>query len=167
MLQFKKFGDHHPGQLFSLLYRSYADYLKADPGRQAAWPADWKQYDQDVFAYPDTVGKCGFVTWLDNQIIGFASWDPRQFPALGIIGHNCIVPEFRGNTFGKQQIAEILHRFQIAGFQVAQVTTNAHPFFVPAQRMYQACGFREVNRRIIPADPPYPVIDYELALGNS
>ena len=44
------------------------------------------------------------------------------------------------------QIEEVLRRFRVWGFRKAIVTTGDDPFFQPAQRMYEACGFVEVAR---------------------
>ena len=38
------------------------------------------------------------------------------------IGHNCILPKFRGNGYGKQQIIEILTRLQ--GKRIKKVVTS-------------------------------------------
>jgi hypothetical protein len=46
-----------------------------------------------VFGYPDTVGKCGFITALNQQVIGFSSWDHRRFP-VGMMVYNCIYRSF-------------------------------------------------------------------------
>lgn len=101
------------------------------------------------------------MTCIDGRIAGFASWDPRQTPEYGIVGHNCILPEFRGKGLGKAQVLEILRRFQGFGIRKAKATTCDHPFFVPAQRTYVACGFRELRRVPWPRDPGYRVIEYE------
>jgi hypothetical protein len=45
--------------------------------------------------------------------------------------------------------------------ETALVTTCDHPFFVPARRMYQACGFHEVRRVPWDRDPGRTIIEYE------
>lgn len=92
---------------------------------------------------------------------GFGSYDPRGKPEYGVIGHNCILPEFRGKGLGKQQIQEIFRRFQTIGIRTAKVSTNDHPFFVPAQWMYTASGFREVRRIPWDRNPRLSLIEYE------
>ena len=164
MIEFASFREHSKGLLVSLLSQSYADYFQYDPECKKVWQKDWKGYDSDVFQYPDTVGACGFVTSLEGRAIGFASWDPRQLPEIGIIGHNCILPSFRGNSYGKRQIVKALDILKEKGCRTVCVTTGEHFFFRPAQQMYISCGFREVKRSI--ADPPakFGTIDYELPL---
>lgn len=72
---------------------------------------------------------CVFISILNDEPIGMASWDPRQVPEVGIIGYNCILPEYQGKGFGKTQIQEILKRLKNQGFEKALVTTGEHPFF--------------------------------------
>lgn len=161
MLSFTALTQYKPGIVFSLLSQSYAAYLATDPRASESWPSAWEAYDRDVFRFPDTVGACGFVTCLDDSPIGFASWDPRSSPQVGIIGHNCILPAFRGNGYGKTQIRRVLAILQERGFIRVRVTTGEHPFFAPAQRMYRACGFHEIQRGYGDFHSAFRTIDYE------
>ena len=145
-LLFSPFVQHKQGTILSLLSQSYATYLALDSQAAQVWPADWAAYDREVFCFPDTVGACGFVTSLGAQAIGFASWDPRGFPDYGVIGHNCILPAFQGQGYGTVQIRRVLCILRARGFEQARVSTGEHPFFRPAQRMYEACSFCEVGR---------------------
>ncbi len=151
------------GTIACILQRSYAELLATEPFWQSEC-AGWDQYDKDVFTYPLTIGASLFLTRVDGHIIGFASWDRRRQPECGIIGHNCILPEFRGRGFGRLQIAEVLRQFQVLGIRRATVTTNDHPYFMPAQRMYAACGFREIRRRPWENNPTMMLIEYEKGL---
>jgi GNAT superfamily N-acetyltransferase len=166
MLTFTSFARHEPGIIFSLLSQSYAAYLEHDPLAAEKWPASWQAYDRDVFFFPDTIGTCGFITCLEDRAIGFASWDPRGFPEVGIIGHNCILPAFQGNGYGKTQIRRVLASLKARGFQRARVTTGEHTFFAPAQRIYQACGFREIQRGCGDPHLAFRTIDYECILSD-
>jgi GNAT superfamily N-acetyltransferase len=158
--------DQKQGTIASLLKQSYADVVKSDPSFWEPEKMNWEQYDQDVFEQPQTVGACIFLTRLDGRTVGFGSWDPRQRPRFGIIGHNCILPEFRGKGLGKRQIQEILRRFREMSIETAKVSTNDQPFFVPAQRVYAACGFREVRRIPWNRDPGQRMIEYEMEIGQ-
>jgi len=158
--------EREPGIIDWLLNQSYAEIVEAEPEFWEPEKENWEQSDRDVFENPDTVGACTFLSWSGTDIAGFFSFDPRPQPAYGVIGHNCILPEYRGQGFGQQQICEILRRFRETGIRQARVSTNDHPFFVPAQRMYAACGFREVKR--IPWDRDFNqrMIHYEIELDN-
>ena len=153
--------DEKRGIIASLLRLAYAELVKIDPALWESEQSRWTQYDDEVFGQPRTVGACVFLTRVDGRIVGFGSWDPRQEPRFGIIGHNCILPEFRGRGLGRQQIKEILRRFCEMRIETAKVSTRDHPFFVPAQRMYEACGFREVRRIPSGCDPRQKTIEYE------
>mgnify|MGYP003592986894 CR=1 FL=1 len=165
-LRFTSPHEQQPGAIASLLKRSYANLAESDPKRWAPEIMKWEDFDAEVFQHPDTIGSCVFLSWFGDQLVGFGSYDPRQQPAFGVVGHNCILPEFRGRGFGEEQILEILRRLQSRGIRKAKVSTGAHPFFVPAQRMYIACGFRETRRVPSDIDPSESVIEYEMELAN-
>lgn len=158
MLKFSQTTGYEPGIIFSLLSRSFAEVLDEMLKEKV------KQYERDVFENPDTVGACVFISTLNGKPVGMASWDPRQGPELGIIGWICILPEFQGNGFGKAQIKEILGRLKRSGFKKAFVRTGEHPFFTSAQKMYTACGFKEIKRHPTGDQPGYGTIDYEMRL---
>ena len=165
-LKFTSPRDHEQGLIASMLKRSYADLVEADHEHWGLEVTKWEQFDREVFEHPDTIGACVFLTWSGDRLVGFASYDPRQRPEFGIVGHNCVLPEFRGNGFGKQQVREIVRRFRAMGITLARVSTGESSFFTPAQRMYTACGFRETRRRPWEGDPSQNVIEYEMRLDN-
>ncbi len=164
MLTFTSVRQHQAGTIAFLLHQSYAQILITDKEFWEREKENWEQFDRQVFEDSETVGKCVLVTCLNDIAIGFASFDPRQKPELGIIGHNCILPEYRGKGYGKQQILETLDRMRALGIQRAIVSTSEHPFFLPAQRMYLACGFQEERRCRGGPDPRYRVIEFEREL---
>jgi GNAT superfamily N-acetyltransferase len=157
--------EHQPGIIATLLKQSYAGLLDVDPDPWSMEEAKWEEYDGEVFQYPDTVGACIFLTWKKNQLIGFGSYDPRLRPASGRIGHNCILPEFRGKGFGKIQIMEIVRRLTAFDIKTVRVSTCSHPFFTAAQRMYIGCGFVETRRLPPQIDPRDELIEYEKNLS--
>ena len=160
-LKFTSALDGAPGVIARLLNESYAALVESEPEVWAREKAEWKAADRSVFENPGTVGACTFLSRLGADIVGFFSFDPRPRPSYGVIGHNCILPEYRNRGFGKQQIHEILRR--MAGIEImrAEVSTVDHPFFLPARRMYASCGFTEVTRTPWGRDPGRGVILYE------
>jgi hypothetical protein len=42
----------------------------------------------------------------------------------------------------------------------AVVSTSEHPFFLPARRNYESCGFKESRRFTGGPDPQYNIIEY-------
>ena len=164
-LEFTKINNQEPGILSSLLIQSYADLIKSDPIHWEPEKNNWIEFDRDAFGNPKTIGACIFLSWYDKNPVGFGSFDPRQKPAFGIIGHNCILPKYRKEGFGKQQILEILKRFIGLGIQTAKVTTNDNSFFIPAQRMYESCGFKETSREPWEVDKKQNLIHYQKEIG--
>ena len=160
-LKFHSARDQKPGTIANILKICYSDLVSSDPDLWQDEAVGWERFDKDVYEDPDGIGDCTILSWLYDNLIGFASYDPRQWPALGIIGHNAILPEFQRRGFGKQQIEEILRRFKKMGFKRAKVSTLDHPFFVPDQKMYVSCGFHV--KRWIPWEgcQKYRLIEYE------
>lgn len=165
-LTFTSIRDQPSGLIASMLKRSYVDLVDADQERWGPEVSSWEEFDREVFERPHTVGACVFLSWWDDKLVGFASYDPRQRPDVGIVGHNCVLPEFRGNGFGKEQIKEVLRRFRTMGISLARVSTLDTPFFTPARRIYTACGFRETARHPWGVDPLHYVIEYEVRLDE-
>jgi GNAT superfamily N-acetyltransferase len=165
-VRFAALNGEKPGVLVSLLERVYAPLLDRDP---QAWRPErlrWRQFDAVAFEHLDTIGSCTFLTWPGEHLAGFASYDPRQGPDVGIIGHNCVVPEFQRQGIGTAQIHEILRRFRAMGIGRARVTTLDLPFFTPARKMYIACGFTETGRTPWDRDPTTLVLEYEKTLDR-
>jgi GNAT superfamily N-acetyltransferase len=153
------------GVLASMLKCVYARLVESDPETWGQEQAGWEEFDRQVFQHPETIGSCTFLTWSGDQLVGFGSYDPRPKPHFGIIGHNCVLPEFQGRGFGSAQVREILRRFRSMGIRLARVSTGEDPFFAPAQRMYLSCGFREIRRVPWQRDPQQRIIEYEMEIG--
>ncbi len=133
-----KLSDIETGIIYKVLctsYKGWDDYSK--------WEGDWKQFDKNVHDFPDTIGNSGFGTTLENILVGFISWDPRQFPLYVIIGHNCVQSKYQNQGIGRHQIKHALIKFQEMGFHSAMVSTSQNQFFSHARKMYESCGFVE------------------------
>lgn len=159
--------DYERGMIARLIKEIYRELVLSNPKVWKQEEIKWNEFDKEVFEHPDSIGNCVFLTLLERQIAGFGSYDPRRRPDFGIIGHNCIHPEFRGQGHGKQQILEIIRRFQSLGIRRAKASTGSQPFFVPAQRLYLSCGFIEVGRRPWDVDPSQNIIEYEKGIAGA
>ena len=146
MIEFKRANEFERGVFYTLLCQSYAGFLKVKPDYAEEFKGDWKKFDGDIYNYPDSIGKCVLISVLNNEPIGFFSWDPRGIPEAGEIGQNCIIPAHRGKGYGKLQIQQTMEIFQMRSTRTARVTTANHPFFDAARKMYLSCGFREVSQ---------------------
>ena len=121
----------------------------------------WKEFDQSVFENPETIGKCGFVSSLENEPVGFASWDPRNLPEFALVGHDCILPKFQGQGLGRLQLIEVVKRLNKLRVKKIKVSTGADGFFLPARRMYLSGGFQEIRRAPHHTIPNFEVVYFE------
>lgn len=159
-IAFRSLRDFPPGTITSLLCRAYSAIKHSDPQFWARENPTWEEYDRQVHDLPETVGSCGFISVLEQAPVGMASWDPRQFP-VAAIGHNCVVPPLWGKGYGSTQLRGVLHRLGQLGFRKVRAQTGDQPFFAPARRMYQACGFQRVGKRMVQG---FPTVGYEADL---
>jgi GNAT superfamily N-acetyltransferase len=157
-LTFRPAAEYQPGAVYTILARCYADIL------DVTLHSSLRQFDREIFASPDTVGACAFISSTDDTVIGFFSYDPRQGPEIGVIGHNGVLPSFQRQGFGTQQILEILRLFTAHGFAQVRVTTSEQPFFLPARRMYDKCGFHVSGTAPATDASPYGIVQYEKSL---
>ncbi len=158
MLTFTPISGYRPGDLFEIICRSYEQLIRNESQYWKQEEKEWANFDHKAFSHPE-IARCIFVTCLDNTPIGLASYDPRHFPEYGVIGQNCVLPEFGGRGFGSRQIQEVLRIFQEHQAKIAKVTTSEHPFFEPARKMYRSLGFIEMKRIVGGPDPNYKTIE--------
>ncbi len=137
--------DLAPGVISELLRKSYAGFIDSFPGEKKSLYSQWEKEDHAAFTQKQTIGRCAAFTCLNGLPIGYFSWDDRQFP-VGIIGQNCICPEYQGQGFGTCQVEWIVDWFRERDFCEIRVTTGDHDFFLPARMMYKKCGFVEKQR---------------------
>jgi GNAT superfamily N-acetyltransferase len=159
-LTFRPATEYEPGIVYSILADCYAEIL------DTALRDKLTQFDRDVFDHPDTVGACALISSLQDEIVGLVSYDPRQGPELGIIGHNGVRPPYRKRGHGAQQILEVLRLLTTRRFARARVSTSEHPFFAPARRMYETCGFHECDRTLSHDHRPHGIVHYEMPLAE-
>jgi len=145
MIDFKTIEDFKPGLIQELLKKSYAGLIQLFHNHKGEFYKPWEQEDIDAFKNISTIGAHLLFTCLNDLPIGYFSWDDRQNP-IGIIGQNCILPEYRGHGYGINQIKKIIDIFKDKEFKEIRVITGEHEFFIPAQRIYTVCGFKELQR---------------------
>ena len=167
ILRFSSPFEAETGTVEGILLKSYDALLKTDFPFWSSEAKRWNEIESSIFSNPDTIGKCSFLSWLEDKAIGFFSYDPRQEPSVCAIGQNCILPEYQGKGFGRMQIQEILTLCAERKVEKTVVTTCDHLFFLPAQTMYTACGFRETGRRKWDRDSRWNLIDFEKETTDS
>jgi ribosomal protein S18 acetylase RimI-like enzyme len=142
MITYKPIGFFEQGIIQKLLKNSYEDLFQYFPDERQRLYNQWEREDKEAFNNPDTIGKHVIFSCINDNPVGYYSWDERQYPR-GIIGQNCILPDYQGYGFGKRQIEEVVGIFQSKKFNEIRVITGDHEFFHAAQKMYLSCGFQE------------------------
>ncbi|MBN1415746.1 MAG: GNAT family N-acetyltransferase [Bacteroidales bacterium] len=145
MLEYKTIDNFKPGLIKRLLKNCYKGLIEHFPEEKQRFYRQWEKEDNETFNNPKTVGKYVLFSCINNSPIGYVSWDDRQFP-LGIVGQNCILPDYQGKGYGKKQIELIIKFFQDNKFNEIQAITGDHEFFAPARRIYITCGFQELKK---------------------
>jgi len=140
-IKFKKVSDFNRGILFELLTDAYSFDCRYE---QSCNP-DWQAFDNFFFDNLQIADKYGFITTLNDEAIGFVSWNPRNMPEYAEIGHNCIASKHKSNGYGKRQLQEAVNRIIQNDVRKIIVTTNDD--LIPAQRMYESVGFTIHKKR--------------------
>lgn len=159
-LEFKKVSDFNRGILSELLSDAYS----FDNRWEQCCSSDWKEADNFFFDNLQIADKCGFITILNNEAIGFVIWDPRNMPGYVEIGHNCMKSQYKGNGYGKIQLQEAVNSITQHDVKKIIVTTNVQ--LTSAQRMYESLGFKFCQRRKNESNTDFSgdYIDYEIIL---
>lgn len=139
-IKFKKVSDFNRGILFQLLKDAYS----FDCRYEKSCKSDWQDFDDFFFDNLQIGDKYGFITTIDDEAIGFVSWDPRNMPEYAEIGYNCIASKHKGKGYGKIQLKEAVDR--ITQNEVRKIIVTTNDDLIPAQRMYESVGFT-VNRK--------------------
>lgn len=159
-IEFKKFSDFQRGIMLELLSDGYSfeSRYKRD------WAINWKEADDFFYDNLQIADKCGFITVVDDEPIGFICWDPRNMPMYVELGHNCIATKYKGNKYGKMQLQEAVNRIKNKAVNKIIVTTDEQ--LIPAQRNYESVGFKFVQKRENKYNADYAgqLIDYEMIL---
>ena len=105
------------------------------------------------FDHQEIADRYAFVTCFHEEPIGFISWDPRNRPEYVEIGHNAIRTAYKGNGFGKAQLAEALHRIrEYEGLKEIRVRTNSN---LIALKNYESVGFVLYDRKANPGETAF------------
>jgi len=147
-----------PGIVYTILSACFAEIL--DPPLEQSL----RRFDREVFANPDTIGACTLIASVAQETVGVISYDPRQRPQYGIIGYNGVLPSHQRQGYGHHQVQEIVRILTARDFETARVTTSLHPFFEPARRMYEACGFHEVATTPASTSHTHATVLYQMNL---
>jgi GNAT superfamily N-acetyltransferase len=149
MVEYKTIENFKPGLIEKLVKTCYKRLIDYFPYEKQRFYHQWEKEDNEAFSNPEIIGKYVLFTCISNNPIGYFSWDDRQYP-LGIVGQNCILPNYQGLGYGRKQIELIIKIFQDKKFNEIRAITGDHDFFISAKKMYTNCGFQE--QRIMKGD---------------
>lgn len=138
-IEFKKITEFPRGTLVALLKDGYS----FNPKFENYWQKQWQEFDDFFYDHPHVAEKCGFITVLNGEPIGLASWDPRKLPDSAEVGHNCISTKYKGNGYGGRQMREAVNRIIALGAKKIIVWTNEK--LIAAQRTHESVGFRFIK----------------------
>ncbi len=126
------------------LKNQLSDAYSFDSRWQNLFEGSWQEYDDFFYDDDKVLTSCGFVTCLDGKPIGHISWDPRNAPAYVIIGHNCILTEYKGKGYGKRQLQEAVRRI-IESKHPKKIIVSTNDLLI-AKYNYESVGFSFVKR---------------------
>lgn len=147
-IEYRKVSDFKRGTLYELLKDAYS----FDHRYENYCSSDWREFDDFFYDNLQIADKYGFFTTLNEEAIGFVSWDPRNMPEYAIIGHNCISSKHKGYGYGKIQLQEAVNR--ITQNEVKKIIVTTNDDLIPAQHMYESVGFKLVQRKRLQTTTP-------------
>ena len=159
-MEFKPITDFKPGQIQELTKNCYRGFIEYFPDEKNRLYHQWENEDKLAFQNIDTIGRHILFSIIENNLIGFFSWDERKFPN-GIVGQNCILPDFQEHGYGAQQIEKIIDILKTNKFKTLSADTGDHKFFTPAHKMYEKNGFKIKQKR---KGDLFDIIEYFLEL---
>lgn len=145
MLILKSLLNYPKGTLEFILIEAYSSFHERYPEYIEENLKSFNECDTFFYENPQIGENCSFVSEYEGIIAGMCCWDPRENPTV-IIGHNCILPKLRGKGLGTYQMRMTLNHLKDKGFVKAKVSTGIMDFFIPAQKMYESVGFKEMRR---------------------
>lgn len=160
MLSFVDFQCPPKGTLAALLKQAYEPLRQCAPARWESQEESWLRFDHEAYARPE-VARCIFLTYRDDELVGFGSFDPRKLPVSAAVGHHCILPAYQRRGFGRHQLNEILRRLDEQRASTIYVSTLDTPFFAPARQLYESAGFKLSGRTPWTLNPEYDLLHFQ------
>lgn len=117
--------------------------LSPDAARAKAVGAVNKDLAQGV----DTKGQILICITRDAEVIGYLWYKPDQKARSVFINDICILPQYRGQGYGKKTLN--LLETTLAGKGFEQIGLRVAADNAPAHRLYQNSGFRETGINMI------------------
>jgi len=101
-----------------------------------------RHIDDDAAREPDGI----FVLELDGEIAGFISTRQDREAGIGFIPNMVLVPQHRGQGWGRKLLDHALQHFRDNGLTHARIETLEQNDV--GNHLYRSVGFREVSRQL-------------------
>ncbi|MGH7144658.1 MAG: GNAT family N-acetyltransferase [Planctomycetota bacterium] len=132
--------------IFHMLSRAWAPMKElSDNPVPDTWRDDFKKLEKQLLEQP--VVRNNFRMSEHNGVpVGVFQYNLVSSQNTALLGYHCIMSEYRGREFGRQQLEECIRLVFANKLDALDVLTNTHPYFAPALKMYLESGFVEVER---------------------
>ncbi len=88
------------------------------------------------------------IAEYDGIVAGYATYSIDKATLIGTVGENAVDPNYGGKGIGSAMHREVLKRMKQAGMKIAKVTTGLSDDQLPARKLYEKHGFKEIFRSI-------------------
>ena len=136
--------------IFHMLSRAWAP-IKNLPDNPVpeGWEDDLKALEKQLLQQP--VVRSNFRISEHNSIpVGVFQFNLVYGDNTAMVGYHCIMSEYRGKEFGKQQMLEMIRLVFANHIDALDAISYTHPYFAPALATYKEAGFQEVERTKLP-----------------
>ena len=114
------------------------DYFRETREPNLNWqPGKVKQVLDLYQENPDQV----WVLENAEHVFGYVTFETDPEKKIGVIDNNGVLPEYRGQGWGKFMYRYVLQEFRQRGLRFAVVETDLDDPHIPARRAYESCGF--------------------------
>lgn len=89
------------GTIQKILKASYQNFFIYFPQEKNVLYEQWEQEDEEAFNN-QIIGNHTMFSCINDHVIGYFSWDDRNFPC-GMIGQNCIIQNIKIKVMEKSR----------------------------------------------------------------
>lgn len=149
-LTFRVPDEKDAGIIFHMLSRAWAPMKGlADNPVPETWDDDFKELERQLLKQP--IVRNNFRISEHNGVpVGVFQYNLVYGDNAALLGYHCIMSEYRGRDFGKEQLLECARLVFANKVDALDVLSYTHPYFAPALTMYQEAGFKEIAREPVP-----------------
>ena len=105
---------------------------------------EWKKRELKKFC--DSFLNRIYIAELDGKIVGYMTYYLDRERKMGEVGNNAVAPQYQRRGVATELLRKVLETFREEGMEYAYVGTLEND--VPARRLYEKVGFKELCRSI-------------------